>query len=61
MDTRASTCGSPRNHEVYFIEANPNPILAADEDFAQSALKLDLPYPKLIDRIIRVGLKTVRD
>jgi D-alanine-D-alanine ligase len=49
------------NHEVYFIEANPNPILASDEDFAQSALKLDLPYPQLIDRILRLGLKTVRD
>jgi D-alanine-D-alanine ligase len=49
------------NGGVYFIEANPNPILAADEDFAQSALKLDIPYPKLIDRIIRLGLKSVRD
>jgi D-alanine-D-alanine ligase len=49
------------NHEVYFIEANPNPILASDEDFAQSALKLDLPYRQLIDRILRLGLKTVRD
>src|SRR5207247_3077130 len=29
------------NNEVHFIEANPNPILAADEDFAQSAAKAD--------------------
>ncbi len=50
-----------RDNKVYFIEANPNPTLAADEDFAQSALKAGLPYPQLIDRIIRVGLKTVRD
>lgn len=49
------------NNEVYFIEANPNPMLAADEDFAQSALKSELSYPQLIDRIIRVGLNTVRD
>ena len=49
------------DNKVYFIEANPNPTLAADEDFAQSALKADLTYPQLIDRIIRVGLKTVRD
>src|SRR5688572_17222034 len=48
-------------NEVYFIEANPNPILAEDEDFAQSALKAGLSYPQLIERIIRVGLKTVRD
>jgi len=48
------------NNEVYFIEANPNPILAADEDFAQSAGKAGLSYSQLIDRIIRQGMKTVR-
>jgi D-alanine-D-alanine ligase len=48
------------NNEVYFIEANPNPILAADEDFAQAAGKAGLSYPQLIDRIIRQGMKTVR-
>jgi D-alanine-D-alanine ligase len=47
-------------NEVYFIEANPNPILADDEDFALSAGKAGLPYPQLIDRIIRHGIKTVR-
>jgi len=46
--------------EIYFIEANPNPILAEDEDFALSAGKAGLPYPQLIDRIIRHGMKTVR-
>jgi len=51
---------TPAN-EIYFIEANPNPILAADEDFAQSALKAGLAYPQLIERIIRTGLKTLRD
>jgi D-alanine-D-alanine ligase len=51
---------TPAN-EVYFIEANPNPMLAADEDFAQSALKAGLPFPQLIDRIVRLGLNTVRD
>jgi D-alanine-D-alanine ligase len=48
-------------NEVYFIEANPNPILAEDEDFALSAGKACVPYPQLIDRIIRLGMKTVRD
>ncbi len=47
-------------NEVYFIEANPNPILAKDEDFALSAGKAGMPYPQLIDRIIRHGMKTVR-
>jgi D-alanine-D-alanine ligase len=48
-------------NEVYFIEANPNPHLAEDEDFALSADKAGLPYPQLIDRIIRHGMKTLRD
>jgi D-alanine-D-alanine ligase len=47
-------------NEVYFIEANPNPILAEDEDFALSAGEAGLPYPQLINRIIRHGMKTVR-
>lgn len=51
---------TPEN-EVYFIEANPNPILAADEDFAESAMKSGLTYPQLIDRIIGLGLNAVRD
>ena len=49
------------NNELYFIEANPNPILAADEDFAQSALKAGLAYPRLIEQIIRLGLNATRD
>jgi D-alanine-D-alanine ligase len=48
-------------NEIYFIEANPNPILAEDEDFALSAGKAGLPYPQLIDRIICLGMKTLRD
>ncbi len=48
-------------NELYFIEANPNPHLAEDEDFAQSAAKAGVSYPQLIERIIRVGMKTVRD
>ncbi len=48
-------------NEVYFIEANPNPILAEGEDFALSASKAGVSYPQLIDRIIQRGMKTVRD
>ncbi len=51
---------TPTN-EIYFIEANPNPILAADEDFAQSALKASLAYPQLIERIVRLGMGAVRE
>ena len=48
-------------NEIYFIEANPNPILAKDEDFAEAAAKASLPYPQLVERIIRVGMNTVRE
>jgi len=47
--------------EIVFIEANPNPILAKDEDFAMAAEKAGLPYPKLIQKILQVGKATVRD
>ena len=49
------------DNNVYFIEANPNPMIAEDEDFAQSAIKANLSYPQLIDRIVRLGMKTLRD
>ena len=44
------------DNKLYFIEANPNPHLASDEDFAQSAEKAGLKYPQLIDRIARLGM-----
>jgi D-alanine-D-alanine ligase len=48
-------------NKLYFIEANPNPILADDEDFALAAGKAGLAYPQLIERIVRQGIKAVRD
>src|SRR5947209_12392117 len=48
-------------NKLYFIEANPNPILADDEDFALAAGKAGLSYPKLIDRIVRQGMTTDRE
>jgi D-alanine-D-alanine ligase len=48
-------------NEIYFIEANPNPILAEDEDFAQSAGQSGLSYPQLIERILRLGYAATRD
>ena len=49
-----------RENKLYFIEANPNPHLAADEDFAQSALKAGIKYPQLIQAIIRLGMSPSR-
>jgi len=56
IDLRVTEAG-----EIYFIEANPNPHLAADEDFAQSALKAGVSYEKLVERILRTGLATARE
>jgi D-alanine-D-alanine ligase len=48
------------DNKPYFIEANPNPHLAADEDFAESALKAGLKYPQLIQAIIALGMRMAR-
>lgn len=41
----------------YFLEANPNPDIAEHEEFASSASFDGVPYPKLLERIIRLGLR----
>jgi D-alanine-D-alanine ligase len=46
---------------VVFIEANPNPILAESEDFAQSAVRAGYTYAELIRRIMRLGMTAARD
>ncbi len=48
------------DNKAYFIEANPNPHLAADEDFAQSALKAGMKYPELIQAIVGLGMRMAR-
>jgi D-alanine-D-alanine ligase len=51
IDFRLSNEGVP-----YFIDANPNPEIAAKEEFAQSAEHDGLPYPDLLNRILALGL-----
>ncbi|HBF13315.1 MAG TPA: D-alanine--D-alanine ligase, partial [Deltaproteobacteria bacterium] len=46
---------TPQN-EVVIIEANPNPFIAKDEDFALSAQKAGLSYPELVQKILNLGL-----
>jgi len=41
--------------EFVFLEANPNPMLAKDEDFAMSAKKAGIDYPQLIGKIIALA------
>ena len=41
--------------QIYVIEANPNPNLAAEEDFAQSALAAGVSYPDLLEKLLALG------
>jgi D-alanine-D-alanine ligase len=47
VDVRLTAAG-----EVVVIEANPNPSLACEDDFAQSAATAGLPYDVLIQKIL---------
>lgn len=47
-----------KDDRIYFLEANPNPDIAEHEEFASAAAFDDVPYPKLLERIIRLGLRT---
>lgn len=42
---------------TYFLEANPNPDIAEHEEFAAAANFDGIPYPKLLERILRLGLR----
>ena len=43
--------------EIRVLEANPNPDLSRDEDFAESARDTGVEYPKLLQRILGLGLR----
>ncbi len=47
IDVRLSTAG-----EVVVIEANPNPSLAQEDDFAQAAAQVGIGYEALIQKIL---------
>ena len=52
LDYRMNEAG-----EVYLLEANPNPNIAKNDEFATSAMALGMDYPKLLEKVIRIGLK----
>jgi len=52
IDFRVDADGLP-----YVIEANPNPQLAEQEDFARSAAKAGVEYPVLLERIMSLGIR----
>ena len=43
--------------KLYFLEANPNPDIAASQEFASAAEEAGTPYPELLERILRLGLQ----
>lgn len=43
--------------KLYFLEANPNPEIAASEEFASAAEEAGRSYPQLIQRILELGLQ----
>jgi len=45
---------------IYVLEANPNPQLAGDEDFADAARAAGISYEQLCQRIIDLGLRRAR-
>ena len=42
--------------QFYLLEANPNPQIACNEDFADSAEHSGVPYDQLLQKIITIGL-----
>jgi D-alanine-D-alanine ligase len=51
MDFRVTEAG-----QVYVLEANANPNIAASEDFAQSALAFGIGYDDLLQRLMALGM-----
>jgi D-alanine-D-alanine ligase len=42
---------------VYVLEANPNPQIAHDEDFSDSAEKAGYAYKDLLQELLNIGLR----
>jgi D-alanine-D-alanine ligase len=47
--------------QAYLLEANPNPQIAKDEDFALSAKHIGMEYPELIEHLMRLGISYMPD
>jgi len=48
------------DHEVYIVEANPNPYLADGEDLAWAAEEAGFRYPQFIERIAEMALELAK-
>jgi D-alanine-D-alanine ligase len=52
MDLRLNDQG-----KIFLLEPNPNPDLAWDDEFAQAAEAVGITYERLLDSILRLGLR----
>ena len=52
IDFRLAADGTP-----YFLEANPNPEIAENEEFATAARHVEMSYPDLLHRIVALGMR----
>ena len=43
--------------KLYFLEANPNPDIAKSEEFASASADAGMTFPKLIQKILDLGLQ----
>lgn len=48
------------DERIYIIEANPNPFIAREEDFAMSAKKAGYSYEQLLAKIVKLGMEDGR-
>ncbi|MEW6325850.1 MAG: hypothetical protein AB1515_10750 [Nitrospirota bacterium] len=44
------------DNRIFILEANPNPNLASDDEFAQSAIKAGYTYESMIQQMLRLAL-----
>ncbi len=47
--------------EPFFLEANPNPEIAPEEEFASAAEATGLDYPALLKKLLNLGMRTSRE
>lgn len=52
IDLRLTASG-----QIFVMEANPNPQLSRDEDFAKSAARTGIGYDALLQRILNLGFR----
>ena len=52
LDFRLASDGT-----AYFLEANPNPEIAANEEFAAASKAAGMSYDQMLERILRLGLQ----